>query len=231
MKDGVQGTYGRYYDPDELVKECLKDYNFYKGEITSSDNWMISNCSDIDKLPGRVTFSGGECLLQMEELVPVIKALHDKGVHVAVETGLFVPQADLLLSLLHIDFFYVDVKILSASRCLAVEQGNLNLYLSNLHSLLTWRNDKNQGKPVVFRIPVIGSYTDDESNRSEVKKLIGKYKDSILKIELIKEHNLAESKYKSLNIKCDYHGVDDSVMEQYREELADLGIPTEICTL
>ena len=231
IKDGMPGIYGRYLSSEELFYECFKDKNFYDGSLSSPENWNISDASDIEKLPGGVTFSGGECLLQMEALVPTIIDLHDEGVHVAVETCLFVPQANLALALKHIDFFYVDMKILSPDCCKKVEHGNLDLYLKNLDVLLSWRDKNGRAKPVVIRIPVIGSYTDTDENRAAVHDLIAKYRDSILKIELIKEHNLGESKYKFLNMQLDYHGVSDEMMERYKRELDNLEIMTEVCKI
>ena len=130
-----------------------------------------------------------------------------------------------------VDFFYVDMKILSPDRCKTVEQGNLELYLSNFHALLSWTDSKGYHKPVVIRIPVIGSYTDDHTNRKQVHDLINRYRENVLKIELIKEHSLGESKYRSLGMQMDFHGVEDSLMEQYKDELSDLGILTEICKI
>lgn len=234
IKDGIEGTYGKYMSPDALVYECLKDKNFYEGKIAFPADWCITDAERIEQLPGGVTFSGGECLLQMPALVPVCEALHSSGVHIAVETCLFVPAINLSLALNHIDFFYVDMKILNPDRCKSVEHGNLELYLSNLHQLFTWKDSEGRGKPVVIRIPVIGSYTDDPVNRAAVHNHIKTSREAggnILKIELIKEHNLGESKYKSLGLSLDYHGVEDSLMEQYKDELSDLGILTEICKI
>lgn len=231
IKDGLPGTYGKSYSPGDLIKECLKDLAFYEGKLPTPDLWNITDADSIELLPGGITFSGGEALLQMEALVPVINALHEKQVHVAVETCLFVPAQLLNLALEHIDFFYVDMKILSPDRCKSVEHGNLELYLSNLDQLFTWRSTDGKRKPVVIRVPVIGSYTDNVHNRRAVHDLISKYRESILKIELIKEHNLGESKYRSLNMTMDYHGVEDSLMEEYKAELSDLGILTEVCKI
>lgn len=235
FKDGMECTYGRYYSPDELVKECLKDKGYYDGKLSAPDLWRISTADDIEKLPGGVTFSGGECLLQMDKLVPVCESLHEAGVHVAVETALFVPSNLIALAIENIDFFYVDMKILDPNRCKEVERGNLSLYLSNLDHLLTWKDGVGEAdgkeKPVVIRVPVIGGYTDDLENRRAVRELLNQYKDSILKVELIKEHNLGESKYKSLGMRMDYHGVDDELMETYKAELDELKIPVEICRI
>ncbi len=85
--------------------------------------------------------------------------------------------------------------------------------------------------PTVIRVPVIGDFTEDEKNRRAVHELLRKYKDSVFKIELIKEHNFGESKYKSLNMEMHYTGVNDGLMEKYRKELSDLGIQVDICKI
>ena len=233
IKDGVEGIYGRYYDVEELVKECLKDKEFYEGKI-GRDGWNIDKAEDIDKLPGGVTFSGGEALLQIDSLIPVCQQLHAANVHIAIETALFVPERNVRLALDNIDFFYVDMKMLDSDRCREVENGDLNVYMANLDMLLSWRNEVDGtkcGKPIVIRVPVIGKYTDAPGNRRAVKELVGKYRDRVLKIELIKEHNLGEPKYRSLNMQMDYQGVDDELVETYKAELDELKIAVEICRI
>ena len=169
--------------------------------------------------------------MQMPVLVPVCEVLHSHAIHIAVETSLFVPQDNLRLALNYIDFFYVDMKILNSERCKEIERGNLEHYLSNLPILFSWKDKNGRHKPVVIRIPVIGSYTDDEKNRKAVHELLSGYKDKVLRIELIKEHNLGELKYKSLGLKSDYHGVKDLLMDRYKDELKDLGIPIKVCKI
>lgn len=231
IKDGLEGIYGKYYSAAELITECLKDKKFFEGTLKSSELWNIATADKIDHLPGGVTFSGGEALLQIEALAPVIKDLHGQGIHIVVETCLFVSESNVTEALNLIDFFYIDMKILNQERCSSIEHGNLEVYLSNLDKVLTWTDENNNHKPVVIRIPVIGNRTDDVKNRKAVHELISRYRDSILKIELIKEHNLAEAKYSSLNMHMDFHGVGDDLMEVYKKELSDLKIPIEVCKI
>lgn len=228
IKDGLKSVYGKYYTPGELIKECLKDKMFF-GELL--DNYPISTAEQIDTLPGGITFSGGECLLQMNKLIPVCEQLHRNNIHIAVETCLFVPEPNLRLALDHVDLFYVDMKILNSERCKDVEKGNLDLYLKNIHTLLTWTDRKSRHKPVIIRIPVIGRWTDNLENQKAVHDLICKYQSSVLKIELIKEHDFGASKYKSLNMEMSYYGVSDDILEEYKNRLSDLCIPTEICRI
>mgnify|MGYP002507921968 CR=1 FL=1 len=222
-KDGVEGMCGKYYTPEELINECLKDQPFYGGKL---DKWSISKPDQIEILPGGVTFSGGESLLQMKQLVPVCEALHKARVHIAVETSLFIPMDCLQFAIEHIDFFYADMKILNAALCKEVERGDLDIYLNNFDILM------NCGKPVVVRIPVIGMYTDGKENRRSVCHLLEKYKEKVLKIELIKEHHLGNSKYLSLGYPLpNYIGVEDNFMEMYKKELSYLGVPVEVCKI
>ena len=221
---GEKGVYGKYISDKELVKECLKDRNFYDGKL-SRGNWNINTADQIEDLPGGVTFSGGEALLQIKELMPVIQSLHSEGVHITVETSLFCSSEQLSLAIKLIDLFYVDIKMLDPIECKKAEKGELSIYLNNIDVLM------NSSKPIIVRIPVIGGYTDNEGNRLAVKTLLEQYKNSILKVELVKEHNLGLKKYESLGMKVDYHGVDDSIMDIYKAELMPIGIPIEICKI
>ena len=223
IKNRIEGTYGKEYTVDELYAELVKDLVFYDGDWGSSD---------LNKMPGGVTFSGGECMLQMDKLEPLLERLNDERIHTAVETCLFVPVNQLSIAINHIDLFYVDIKILDEVKCKEVLKGNFSLYYTNLQTLLS------SGKPIVFRIPVIGSYTDSDDNRKKVCELIKEMYGNVLKIELIKEHNLGMSKYRSFidagnEIKLPlYNGVSDEMLEKYKEEIEEVtNVPIEVCKI
>jgi len=176
--------------------------------------------------------------MQMKQLEPLLDRLNSEHIHTAVETCLFVPTSDLNIAIKHIDLFYVDAKLFDVCDCITNLHGNLSLYLSNLEVLF------HSKKPVVIRVPVIGGYTESYLNRSKVADMINMYvrdkSANLLKIELIKEHNLGTSKYQSLNA-CnkgydvpEYKGVPDVLMEQYMNEISEKIeglIPVEICKI
>lgn len=223
IKNGIEGIYGKEYTADEMYAEVVKDLAFYDGEWGSSD---------LNKMPGGVTFSGGECMLQMDKLEPLLERLNEEHIHTAVETCLFAPANQIAIAIDHIDLFYVDIKILDEAKCKESIRGKLSVYHSNLQTLL------NSNRPLVFRIPVICGYTDDEYNRKKVVELIKGAHGNVLKIELIKEHNLGLSKYQSLidmgnDVKLpDYKGVSDDLMEQYKKEIEKVtDISVELCMI
>ena len=228
-----KGTYGKWYSPDELYSEVIKDKAFYGSCNANSATYL-------DSLPGGVTFSGGECMLQMKELDPMLQRLNDEQIHTIVETSLFCSSVQLSIALKHIDLFYVDIKVLNDDLCSSSLGGRIELYKNNLVTLL------NSGKPVVFRLPVIGGYTDSEENRKAVVELIeskAKSYSNLLKIEILKEHNLGTNKYQSLIdggneiMLPEYNGVSDELMGQYKIEIEEglriigSSIPVEICKI
>lgn len=228
-----EGTYGKWYSPDELYSEVIKDKAFYGSCNANSATYL-------DSLPGGVTFSGGECMLQMKELDPMLQRLNDEQIHTIVETSLFCSSVQLSIAIKHIDLFYVDIKVLNDDLCSSSLGGRIELYKNNLVTLL------NSGKPVVFRLPVIGGYTDSEENRKAVVELIeskAKSYSNLLKIEILKEHNLGTNKYQSLIdggneiMLPEYNGVSDELMGQYKIEIEEglmivgSSIPVEICKI
>ena len=206
-KDGVEGIYGKNYTCDEIYKEIVKDRVFY------DEN-------------GGVTFSGGEALLFVDELLPLLEKLKKEKITIAVETCLFVPTEKLDRVIPYIDYFYVDMKIMNKNRCMSMIKGNFDLYEANL-KLLTSR------KKIIIRIPVIGNYTDDIENQVAIIDEIKEFEKNILKVELIKGHNLGEAKYKSLSIpKPQYSEVSDSFLIQYKVLIEKtVKVPVQICKI
>lgn len=214
QKDGYRGVYGRYISCDELFKEIMKDKLFYV--------WQDDK-NGLNRLPGGVTFSGGEPLLQAEQLKPLLKRLKADEVHICVETCLFVPRNRLGLVLEYVDLFYIDIKILNSDSCREILGGRLKKFYHNLEFLAQNRNF------VVFRVPVIGGYTDSEENCNAVIELIQQYRP--MKVELLKEHNLGQSKYWSLGKKPLKLGtITDVFMDEYARKIESKAqVQTEIC--
>ena len=185
--------YGKSYTSYEIESEVLKDREFYEED-------------------GGVTYSGGEALLYLSKLQPLLKSLNEKKIHQCVETSLNVPKENLLGVIDYINLFYIDLKIVDENLFFDKLNGKLKLVEDNLDILL-----KNKSK-FVFRIPLVYGYTLSEENLKKIKKFINKYKP--LDVEVFSVHNLGKSKYKNLKIKYeDFEPVSDEIVDKVKKFL------------
>lgn len=171
VENGLEKDFGYDIDLDDLEKEILKDAPYY------------------NKGKGGVTFSGGEPLLQIKKLEPLLKRLKDNKVNICFETSLSANEEFLSIALDYADFVYVDIKLLSNPSIINL---NVDSYYKNLELLA-----KSNVSDVVFRIPLNYEYTLKDENIDMVLDLIKKYPN--FDVEIFKTHNLAETKYEKLN--------------------------------
>lgn len=227
-KNLIKGEYGKIYSNQELYNILIKDKLYYttkEKSIVKDKSNIIDQCKLIyAELPGGITFSGGEALLHLNKVEMVLKKLKEENIHLAVETSLAVSRKDVLFSFNYIDLFYVDIKIFDKNKFKTLLGGNFDLYLNNLKELFDAK------KNVIFRIPIIKGYTDDEKNVMNILHLLYKYKP--LKVELIKGHNLGSSKYESLKRKIPViKDISDEFLEMYRKNIEKIGLWVEICKI
>ena len=202
ITDNKSGTYGRDYNSKTLLLELMKDKVFWGNE-------------------GGVTFSGGEPLAHTKVLEDVWNDLKKDGVHLSVETALFVPDDLLDVGLKYIDYFLVDIKVLDQNLCRNILGGDLNQYLRNLKKIY------DSGKVIMFRIPCNFEYTFSEKNRERIKELLMEYPD--VQVQLFAIHRMGIEKYKSLGKPFwDYKEILKEDLQEYVDSLVSMGIKAEI---
>lgn len=191
----IQGEFGYDISLDDLENEILKDEPYYK-------------------TGGGVTFSGGEPLLQIRYLEPLLKSLKIKNINICFETAIFVPQEYLTIAKLYADEFIVDIKMLNEVNTKTILNGNVHQYLNNIKLL-----DLNK---TTFRIPVTEYSLNDEDL---ILELIQEFTPK--KLEIFKLHNLAKRKYEVLNKDFYYKEVSDHAINNFKSKLNEIA-PTEI---
>lgn len=202
IENDIRKCFGKYYSIDEIKSLILKDKIYY----------------DTD---GGVTFSGGDPILQSNKLIKLLKELQKENINVCVETSLFVPNNNLLEIINYIDLFYVDIKILDKNRCKNLLNGNIDVYLKNIDSVF------NKNKKVIFRIPIVDNYTNEDSNINLIIDFLKKYKP--IKVEIFSVHNLGENKYKLLNLQYKkFNQISDNRLEKIKEQIKQLNIECKI---
>lgn len=195
----IEDGFGYDISLDDLEKDVLKDEPFYK-------------------TGGGVTFSGGEPLLQIKKLEPLLKSLKNKNINICFETALFVPGDLLELALLYCDELIVDIKMLDKQKCESILNGNVNQYLDNL-KLLNLNN-------TTFRIPVTEFSLNDESL---ILDLVNEFKPK--KVEIFKLHNLAKRKYDVLGRDFYFKEVSDEEINNFQSKLNESIPETKIITI
>ena len=170
---GARKICGKSYTVDEVLNEIIKDKSYYE---TSG---------------GGVTFSGGECMLQLDFLCEILKKCKENGIHTAVDTAGFVPFASFEKVLPFTDLFLYDIKIFDTEKHKQYVGADNNLILENLKKLLR------AGASIYIRIPVIPGVNDSVEEMQQIKDFLsanGKPE----KIELLPYHAMGENKYRAL---------------------------------
>ena len=164
---------GKEHTVDEVLKEVLKDQAFYE---TSG---------------GGVTFSGGECMLQIDFLAEILKKCKENGIHTAVDTAGHIPFESFEKILPYTDLFLYDIKIFDSQKHKQYVGVSNELILENLKKLFE-RKVK-----LWIRIPIIPDVNDSIEEIRKIKdflKTIG----TAEKIELLPYHAMGENKYRAI---------------------------------
>lgn len=164
---------GKEYTVNEIVKEVMKDKHFYESS------------------GGGVTFSGGECMLQIDFLQEILKRCRKNGIHTAVDTAGYVSWESFERIIPYTDLFLYDIKVMDNEIHQKHTGVNNTLILKNLVKLLRL------GVPVWVRIPIIPGVND---NREEMEKIHELFSENGYpkKIELLPYHAMGEHKYAAL---------------------------------
>ena len=164
---------GKAYTVEELLSEILADKLFYE---TSG---------------GGVTFSGGECMLQLDALCEILQKCRESGIQTAVDTAGHVPFSHFERILPFTDLFLYDVKSMDPQVHKAYTGVENTLILDNLARLLE------RGTRVWIRVPVVVGVNDTEK---EMRALAAFFQEHGMpeKIELLPYHAMGESKARAI---------------------------------
>lgn len=196
----------REYTVEEVMNEIRQDKLYY------------------DESGGGVTFSGGEATLHGDFLMEVAKRCHEEGISVAVETNMYQPWANLLPVFQQMDLIMCDMKHMECVPHHHWTGVDNQLILNNIGrtSLL--------GIPMIVRTPLIPGATDDISNVRSIAEYIAKMK-NIRCYELLNFNPLGASKRVAMDVNdafADCKPFPNSVLEEIRQQLADVGVTLKI---
>lgn len=182
---------GEMMSVEEVVDKCLQDNDFY----------IESN--------GGVTLSGGECLLQEDFVVELIKQLKEHDINIAVETCGYVKQDSFKRLVSLIDLVQFDFKHYDRDKHLKGTGVYNDLIIENFMYL------KNSGTKYLVRIPVIPGFND---SLDDAEGFVSKFKElGIDEVQLLPFHQFGEKKYDMMNKDYYYKGL----KSLHQEDLLD----------
>lgn len=173
---GALAVAGREIDADELIREIERDVLLF------------------DNSGGGVTFSGGEPLFQPAFLKELLVRCRERGIHTALETSgqassrVFESVIDL------VDLFLFDLKLIDDGDHRKYTGVSNEFIKRNLMALV----ERNRGRDVILRFPVIPGINDTERNVNEFRSFVRSL-DGIGEVNLLPYHDVSE-KYRRLGL-------------------------------
>ena len=172
---GARELCGKAYGVDRLLDELTKDTLFYESS------------------GGGVTFSGGECMLQIDFLAAILKKCKENAIHTAVDTAGCVPFSSFERILPDTDLFLYDVKCFDSETHKRYTGVGNELIKENLERLLRLE------KTVWVRIPIIPGVNDTVEEMQKIKAFLDSC-GSPERVELLPYHAMGEHKYAALGL-------------------------------
>lgn len=165
---------GKEYTVEEVFDIIRKDKPFYE----------TSN--------GGVTFSGGECMLQIDFLCEIAKKCKDYNIHTAIDTAGYVPWESFERIMPYTDLFLYDIKSFHKDIHRKFVGVPNELILHNLSKLLERKAN------VTVRIPVIPTVNDSMEEMKNIRNFLAPYE--FAAVELLPYHKMGEHKYAALGM-------------------------------
>lgn len=190
---GAREVIGYEMLPDEIYQIIEKDRAYYENS------------------GGGVTFSGGECMLQIDVLTDLLILCRKGGVHTAVDTAGCVPWAYFERVAPYTDLYLYDLKCADEALHIKYTGASNQLILSNLRRLA-----EKDPRRIIVRIPVIPGFN---TTRAELQAMADILRNlDIQKVELLPYHKMGNHKFDALEMQYQEFDVpSDQDMEMFRQ--------------
>ena len=184
---------GKEYSCDEVIKEVIKDKIFYE---TSG---------------GGVTFSGGECMMQIDFLEEALKKCKENEIHTAVDTAGNVSWESFERILPYTDLFLYDVKCFTEELHKKGTGASNKKILENLQKI-----SESFSGDIIIRIPIITGFNDDIEELHKISDMLKSIRHT--SVELLPYHRMGENKYNAIDMQCTLYEVPSKEkMDEYKK--------------
>ena len=168
---------GRCVSAEDILPELMEDGDFYA------------------ESGGGVTFSGGEAMLQADELAHLARLLQERGVSVLVDTAGCVPYSAFQTMNSFVSGYLFDFKTADPQKYREIG-GDLSSVTENITRLLA------DGMAVFIRIPLIPGFNTDSASVESICTHLRAM--GITHVELLPFHRLGSAKYEAMGLTYAY---------------------------
>ena len=142
---------------------------------------------------GGITLSGGECLLQPDFALALLRLAHANGMTTAIETTGYARHEVLDRLLPHIDYVLMDIKHMDTEKHKAfIGKGNEKV-LENAHYIAE------RAHSLTVRVPVIPTFNDTDEEIRAISRFANTLK-GVRDLHLLPYHRLGQDKYTALGM-------------------------------
>lgn len=164
-------VYGTKRSVDEVLRIVEQDSAFYA------------------RSTGGMTLSGGEPLLQIDFVLPLLREARRRRIHTAIETCGRVPWEHYEKTASYINFYLYDIKCMDSARHKEWTGASNDVTLKNLRMLSALVPEKT----IVCRTPVIPGFNDSEEDIRAICEFIAPLTN--VHYEMLPYHRLGTQKY------------------------------------
>lgn len=209
----AMALFGKYMSVDEVIKIVEEDSGFYA------------------RSGGGLTIGGGEPLSQAGFVTRLLRTAQSRGLDTALETSGYCDWEDLENVCGFVNQIFFDIKTMDPYKHKTYTGVSNHLILENFQKLYS----KFPEISIVVRTPVIPGFNDSTEDIKAVVDFLNKVTKPI-NYELLPYHGFGEPKYRSLDKKYQYSGIQppteehmNSLRETVALETRDLVNLTGVC--
>ena len=194
------------YCPSYALEICGAEYT-----ISELFEIIIKDKSYYESSNGGVTFSGGECMLQIDFLTEILKICKKANINTAVDTAGNVPYEYFEKIIPYTDTFLYDIKCISEDLHEKFTGVSNATIISNLKKL----SKSFKGK-IVVRIPLIGGFNDEDSEIFKIKDFMLQI--NVSNVEVLPYHKMGLHKYEALNMQsAEFYTPNKEIIDSFKK--------------
>lgn len=204
------------------ISACRGGYRRISGETWTVDALAARLQKDTDVYAlsgGGVTFSGGEPLMQWDFVSDVIRRL--SGVHTAIETSSFAPDAVFSDAMRCCDLILMDWKV--SDPALHLRYTGVRQEIIRRHALQLAAGDT----PFILRMPIIPGVNDNEEHFRTAASLVQGAK-ALMRIDVLPYQPAAGAKYEMVGMDYSPDFAQSAQPRFFTEVFDQTGIPYQV---